>query len=151
MLQAYTDAISRAAHSAPARAAATAAGHGSSNAAAAAAAAAAAGSSGCGVLDVPAVNIITPNELAKDLFQWVHDEEVVDALYLQVCYFAVLLHALCTRHAEMGSCACTLAVRHTSIYSLFLPMQEAVKEYSAAFKTKNIEPSPCPLADKPSC
>ena len=37
---------------------------------------------GC-VLDVPGVNVITPNELSKDLFQWVHDEEVVDALYLQ--------------------------------------------------------------------
>jgi hypothetical protein len=35
------------------------------------------------VLDVPGVNVITPNELSKDLFQWVHDEEVVDALYLQ--------------------------------------------------------------------
>jgi hypothetical protein len=36
------------------------------------------------LLAVPAVTVITPHELARDLFQWVHDEEVVDALYLQV-------------------------------------------------------------------
>eukprot|EP00775_Hariotina_reticulata_P006472 gene6472-6700_t len=30
------------------------------------------------------VSVLTPNELARDLFKWVHDEEVVDALYLQV-------------------------------------------------------------------
>jgi hypothetical protein len=36
------------------------------------------------LLAVPAVTVITPFELARDLFQWVHDEEVVDALYLQV-------------------------------------------------------------------
>jgi hypothetical protein len=36
------------------------------------------------LLDVPAVSVITPAELARDVFQWAHDEEVVDALYLQV-------------------------------------------------------------------
>lgn len=36
------------------------------------------------MLGVAAVNVITPNELSRELFQWVHDEEVVDALYLQV-------------------------------------------------------------------
>jgi hypothetical protein len=110
--QAYTDAISRAAQSAPARAAAAAAGHGSSTAAAAAAAAAGSGGGG-GVLDVPAVNIITPSELAKDLFQWVHDEEVVDALYLQVCFFVVLHAFHVTGAAEYSLTVCTPSADHS--------------------------------------
>lgn len=80
LLQAYADALARTATAAPG----LSAGHpGTTRPPSAAAAnhpAAAAA-----VLDVPAVNVITPNELARDLFQWVHDEEVVDALYLQVC------------------------------------------------------------------
>lgn len=37
-----------------------------------------------GVVNVPAVTIITPNEISQEVFQWSHDEEIVDALYLQV-------------------------------------------------------------------
>lgn len=82
--------MARTAANPPAQAAA-AAGHasssGSASTAAAGPAAAAAGRSwGAALLGVPAVTVITPNELAKDLFQWVHDEEVVDALYLQVSW-----------------------------------------------------------------
>jgi hypothetical protein len=103
-LQAYADAMARAAASngssnatgaaaapgsaaAAATAAATAAPASAAPASATGgAAAAAAVASGLPVplLAVPAVTVITPIELARDLFQWVHDEEVVDALYLQV-------------------------------------------------------------------
>jgi hypothetical protein len=36
------------------------------------------------VLAVPAVTVLPPMQVAKQLLQWAHDEEVVDALYLQV-------------------------------------------------------------------
>ena len=36
------------------------------------------------VLAIPAVTVLTPTQVAKQLLQWAHDEEVVDALYLQV-------------------------------------------------------------------
>eukprot|EP00878_Enallax_costatus_P035158 GHUV01039150.1.p1 GENE.GHUV01039150.1~~GHUV01039150.1.p1 ORF type:complete len:330 (+),score=117.75 GHUV01039150.1:842-1831(+) len=76
-LQAYADALARTAAAAPGLAAA-AAQPGAARPAAAAPPVAAAAMS-----DVPAVNVLTPNEVARDLFQWVHDEEVVDAPYLQ--------------------------------------------------------------------
>jgi hypothetical protein len=49
------------------------------------------------LLAVPAVTVITPHELARDLFQWVHDEEVVDALYLQVRAETAAAAAVCQR------------------------------------------------------
>jgi hypothetical protein len=42
------------------------------------------------LFEAPAVSVLTPNELARDLFKWVHDEEVVDALYLQVKGFLII-------------------------------------------------------------
>lgn len=93
--QAYADAMARAAASNSSSSASGATTAPSAAAAAAPASAAPASATGSGaaaaaaaglpvpLLAVPAVTVITPNELARDLFQWVHDEEVVDALYLQ--------------------------------------------------------------------
>ncbi|WIA12365.1 hypothetical protein OEZ85_012414 [Tetradesmus obliquus] len=95
LLQAYADAMARAAASSSSSSATGATTTTSAAAAAAPASAAPASATGSGaaaaaaaglpvpLLAVPAVTVITPNELARDLFQWVHDEEVVDALYLQ--------------------------------------------------------------------
>lgn len=84
-MQAYADALARTAAAAPGLAAAAAATQpGSSRPPAAAAVTPIPAAAAAALLDVPCFNVLTPNEVARDLFQWVHDEEVVDAPYLQV-------------------------------------------------------------------
>lgn len=83
---------------------AAAAGHKQQVVLAAAAAAASGVLSGSSSLDVPCVNVMTPTELARDLFQWVHDEEVVDAPYLQVRVWVCWVCVLNFKHVCVSVC-----------------------------------------------